>query len=100
MVGCPAPTRIDASTLDCVANLRAILNAYEAAIAGNTAIEVRFNERWTTYNKVNATALLEYYRIRFNACPQARAAGLPALNPSARAVRGAPARGFWNFPRL
>jgi hypothetical protein len=92
--------RYDASTNDCVANLRALLSAYENAIAGNTTLEVRFNERWTTYNKVNASALLELYRIRYRQCPHARNEGLPSINPGERAQRRAPTRGYWNFPRL
>ena len=71
-----------------------------ALLAGQQRIEVRFNERWVTYNKGDATKLVETYTTLYSQCPDAKMQGLPDLNPAKRVKRGPPARGFQTFPHL
>jgi hypothetical protein len=95
-----ATTRFDLRGVDCLTRCRMLLDAYYARIAGNQAIEVRFNERWITYRHGDVDALIEAYRIERGACPAAAAAGLPDLNPGQRSRRGRPASAVFTFPRL
>jgi len=104
MAGCPppfAPQRFDIrNAASCIEMCRELLDAYGKVITGNRTIEVRFNERWTTYDKSDAKAVLDMYLTIYNQCPAARASGLPDMNPNKAVRRGAPARGFWSFPRM
>lgn len=85
---------------ECVSTLKGLLQAYTDVVTGNQTVEVRFNDRWTTYTKANVAALSELYRLLYTGCRGAEQAGLPSLNPGERSRRGAPTRGYWNFPRL
>lgn len=97
---CP-PGRYDvAATVDCVARLTMIYNAYLDCISGQKRVVVRFNERWSEYSKPDAPSLLSVYQTLYNQCPGAQAAGLPNLNPGLKARRGCPARGFSAWPTL
>lgn len=96
---CP-PGGYDASTNDCVGNLRALLAAYQAAVSGRTRVVVRFNDRWSEYARPDVQALLTLYQTMYAQCPNARAAGLPDLNPNLKVRRGGPARGFFTWPHL
>lgn len=96
---CP-PGQYDASTADCVANLRALFGAYQAAVAGRTRVVVRVNDRWSEYARPDVPALLTLYQTLYAQCPYAEAAGLPNLNPNLKSKRGGPARGFFTWPHL
>jgi len=101
MATCPpkGQTQFDIrKAVDCVAVLRELHDAYVQLITGNKPIELRFNERWTTYNKGNQEALLTLYMTYWNQCPRAAQAGLPDLNPNKAVRRGSPANNvnmFW-----
>jgi hypothetical protein len=95
---CP-PGSFDASTFDCVDNLRALFNAYMAAVAGKTRVVVRFNDRWSEYARPDAPALLMLYQTLYAQCPAAQHC-LPDLNPNLRVQRGRPATGIFTWPRL
>lgn len=97
---CP-PGRYDVSgTSDCVAKLSMLYEAYVSALTGKTRVIVRFNDRWSEYARPDAPALLTLYMTLYQQCPAAKAAGLPDLNPNLKVQRGAPARGFFAWPRL
>jgi hypothetical protein len=93
---CP-PGQFDACTVDCVTNLWALFQAYTAAVSGKTRVVVRFNDRWTEYGRPDAAALLQLYQSLYAQCPDAKAAGLPDLNPNLRVQRGRPATGFFRW---
>lgn len=96
----PGAQRFDVRTSSCVDALADLFNAYMAIVAGANHIEVRYNERWVTYGKGNADALVTLYRTLYAQCPSAKAAGLPDLNPALKARRGPPVRGLSVWPRL
>lgn len=98
-MACPTK-RVDTTHMGCAEAASAIYQAYLVAISGNQRISVRFNERWTEYNKANADHLLQQYNTLYNQCPQAKLAGLPNLNPGLKARRGPPLRGFSIFGRM
>lgn len=100
---CPTPTgpvRLDLRNQTCVMALQSLLNAYYTCLVGNQRVQVRFQERWTEYQKVDADKLREAYNTLYRQCPGAQAAGLPDLNPGLSARRGPPTRGFNVFPRM
>jgi hypothetical protein len=76
-----------------------ILEAYETVIAGTQRTQVRFQERWTEFQKGNAMELRNYYVTVYGQCPAAARAGLPDLNPAMQVRRGAPARSLNRFDR-
>ena len=102
MAQCPTPAplpRFDVrSVRSCAGKLRMVLDAYEAAISGGTRIQVRFQERWTEYQKSDAMELRNYYMTLWAQCPDAARYGLPDLTSSVR--RGPPARGVTYFGRF
>jgi hypothetical protein len=100
---CPTntPTRLDLrNTSSCVEALQSMAQAYYTILTGNQRVMVRFQERWTEYQKGNVKELVNAYTTLYNQCPGAAAAGLPNLNPGLASRRGAPARGLNIFPRL
>ncbi len=84
----------------CVGMLQQLFQAYMAAVTGQRRIIVRFNERWSEYQKVNVGELLVTYQTLYAQCPGAAAAGLPNLNPNNKVRRGPPSRGGFFFPRM
>jgi len=88
------------NTTSCVDMVSYIFQAYVNATVGDKTVVVRFGERWTEYGKPNIEALQRLYMMLYTQCPAAAAAGLPNLNPANAVRRGAPARAFFNFPRL
>ncbi len=96
---CP-PSRYDVGgTTDCVAQLAMLYQAYTAAIAGQTRVVVRFNDRWSEYARPDAPALLTLYQTLYAQCPGAKATGLPDLNPNLKVKRGRPAIGLHTWSR-
>lgn len=97
---CP-PGRYDVSgTVDCVARLGMLFEAYVSALTGKTRVVVRFNDRWSEYSRPDADKLLVLYMTMYQQCPAAKCAGLPDLNPANKVQRGSPARGMFRWPRL
>lgn len=97
---CP-PGRYDVSGVnDCVAKCSMLYEAYIATVTGKNRTVVRFNDRWSEYAKPDAPALLTLYMTLYAQCPDAKRAGLPDLNPANKVQRGAPAKGFFRWPRL
>lgn len=97
----PAQTQFDMRNAnDCVTMLRMLWQAYTACITGNQRILVRFNERWSEYQKANANEIREHYMLVYAQCPYAKDAGLPDLNPGAAVRRGAPSHSRRFFPRM
>lgn len=85
---------------DCRQMLGELYQAYVNLLSGHSRIVVRFNERWSEYQKSNTTELLTLYTTMYSQCPAAATSGLPNLNPGNRSKRGSPARSFLGFPRL
>jgi hypothetical protein len=103
MTTCPptAQTQFDVrNPASCVQLCSLLLQAYYNVIAGQGRVTVRFQERWTEYQKGNVKELREQYMVLYTQCPAAKAAGLPNINPMNAVRRGAPARGLQIFPRL
>lgn len=100
MAVCPPPpqqTEYDLrNAADCKTFLQGLFQAYTALVTGQRRIIVRFQDRWTEYQKSNAAELQDLYRTVYATCPDK--SGLPDLNPNARMKRGAPARGFFHWP--
>lgn len=84
----------------CVDICTQLLQAYYNVIGGHQRTEVRYNERWISYNKGNAAELRDNYMLMFAQCAAARQAGLPDLNPAKIVRRGPAARAGFPFPRL
>lgn len=83
----------------CVAKLSTLYEAYVAAVSGRTRVVVRFNDRWSEYARPDAEKLLQLYQTLYAQCPDAKAAGLPDLNPNMRVQRGPPARSMHSWRR-
>jgi hypothetical protein len=102
--GCPPATEqttFDVRDADsCIAMLQALLRAYITVVTGQRRVIVRFNDRWTEYQKSDASSLLAAYQTFYAQCPTAAAEGLPDLNPQKKVRRGPPGRGFHSWPRL
>ncbi len=97
---CPSSSYDVGGATDCVTQLALLYQAYLAAIAGQTRVVVRFNDRWSEYARPDAPALLALYQTLYAQCPRAKVAGLPDLNPNLKVKRGRPATGLHSWSRL
>ena len=79
--------------LTCLEQCKALYEAYMMVITGNKRVMVSYGEYSLQYSQANADSLLQAYNTHHAQCPEAKAAGLPDLDPGRRVRRGPPLHG-------